>query len=284
MALSGDLVFKLGNSGVELNTSVSLPFVDITKVTGLDSAPYRETQRDHEGVDGGFMDAEFERGRSIVLEGTVYADTATMETYLDSLKENYAPSRTLIPFYLQPPGTGERVVFVKPLGCRYDWETMRRTGQSAIQFSMFAEDPRIYSSELLQQVIAQGVAAITGRGYNKGYNYTYGATVTPSQTNCVNSGNRDTPVVMTITGPVTNPTIFNDTEGTSLRFLLTLSATDTLVVDTQYHTVRVNGVSRRGALVNPNWFFLHKGDNFLRYQADTVGSSTCTVAFRSAWR
>ena len=284
MTLSEDLAFKLGDTGVELNSSPSLPFVDITKVTGLDNAPYRETQRDHEGVDGGFMDAEFERGRSIVLDGTLFVDTGTMETFLDNLKANWAPSSTLVPFYLQPPGVGERVVFVKPLGCRYDWESLRRIGQCDVQFHMFAEDPRIYSSELISQVIAQGVAATTGRSYSKEYSYSYGVAVTPSQNNCVNGGNRDTPAAMTVTGPVTNPTIYNDTEGTSLRFILTMGASDTLVIDTQYHTVRLNGSNVRSTLVDPNWFYLHPGDNFMRYQADTVGASTLTVSYRSAWR
>lgn len=284
MALSGDLTFKLGDTGVELNSSPTLPFIDITRVVGLDNAPYRETERDHEGVDGGFLDAEFERGRPIILEGTLFAETGTMESYLDSLKANYAPSRTLVPFYYQAPGVGERVLFVKPQGCKYDWESLRRIGQTPIQFKMFAEDPRIYSSTLLSQIVNQGTSATTGRSYNKGYSYSYGVAVLPSQSNCVNGGNRDSPVTMTIMGAVTNPTIYNDTEGTSLRFLITLTASDMLVIDTQYHTVRLNGSNVRGTLVNPNWFYLHPGDNYFRYQADTSGVSTLTLSYRSAWR
>jgi hypothetical protein len=46
MALTEDLTFKLTDTGVVLNSSVVQPFVDITKVTGLDSAPYRTTERD----------------------------------------------------------------------------------------------------------------------------------------------------------------------------------------------------------------------------------------------
>lgn len=284
MALSSPYTFLLGDTGIVLNTDPTTPFVDINHVVGLDSAPFRSTEQDHEGTDGGFMDAEFEKGRTVVLEGVVYTDGANMESYLDSLKYNWAPSKTLVPFYLLAPGVDERVLFVKPLGCRYDWETMRRTGCANIQFSAFAEDPRIYSSALQSITVTQGGTATTGRSYNKSYNYSYGAAITPNQTDCVTTGNRDTPAVFTITGPVVNPTIINDTDSVSLRFILNMGASDVLVVNTQYHTVYLNGLSRRDALVAPNWFLLHPGHNLIRYLADSSGTSTMQVQFRSAWR
>lgn len=175
MALSEDFTFQLGDSGVTLNTDAnSLPFVDIETVNGLDNAPYRTTERDHEGVDGGWMDAEYEKGRPVTLEGFVYTDGTTMEGFLDSLKLNFAPSRTLIPFYFKAPGLPERVLFVKPLGCRYDWSTLRRLGYGAIQFQMFAEDPRIYTSTYSTFPIVQTIANSVGRGYNRDYSYGYG--------------------------------------------------------------------------------------------------------------
>ena len=41
-----DLTFRLGTFGTILNTDVSTPFVDVGKVTGLDSAPFRTSERD----------------------------------------------------------------------------------------------------------------------------------------------------------------------------------------------------------------------------------------------
>src|SRR5881392_2280689 len=86
--------FQYRDNGVILNSDPvdpTDPFVDIIKVTGLDSAEYRSTERDREGQDGGFADAEFEKMRTIVLEGTVYCPTDVIESYLDSLKGNYGP-------------------------------------------------------------------------------------------------------------------------------------------------------------------------------------------------
>jgi hypothetical protein len=285
MALTSDFTFKLGNSGVELNTDVSLPFVDITSVSGLDNAAYRETERDHEGDDGGFMDAEFEKGRRILLTGDVYCDTLTMETYLDALKENYAPSTSLVPFYLKAPGVSERYLSVKPLGCKYDWETVRRTGQSRIQFSMYAEDPRIYDSALTSLNIPFATGGSLGFGFNLSFNFGFGGSAGSDGAFVNNTGNRPTPVIFTINGPSETPTIRDDTHGHALTFNISLAAGETLVVNTQYKTVLLNGATnRRGTLVNPDWFFLPKGQTFLRYNALTGTGSSMDVAFHSAWR
>jgi len=161
----GEYTFQLDDDGVTLNEDTALPFVDITKVAGLDSAPYRETTRDHEGTDGGFLDAEFEKGRDISLEGTIYADSDTIESYLDDLKANFAPVTSPIPFYLKAPGVDERLVFVKPRGINYDWATARRIGMTTAQFLMYAEDPRIYASALTSSTITYGGSAGLGLAF-----------------------------------------------------------------------------------------------------------------------
>lgn len=286
MALTEDLTFVLTDTGVVLNSSVSQPFVDIHKVTGLDSAPYRTTERDWEGNDGGFMDAEFEKGRSIVLDGTVYTDTGTIEDYLDQLKANFAPTTTLQNFYFKVPGKAERLLFVKPLGCRYDWDELRRTGQAAIQFSMFAEDPRIYDSELLSVSVPLGAVVYTGFGFNLGFDFGFGGTSsTTDQVLIEISGNRPTPPIFVVTGPVTNPRILNDITGAELRFNIVLGASDTLTIDTKYKTVRLNGTAnRRSALIAPDWYFLEPGTNALRYRAELDSASTLSIWYRNAWR
>jgi hypothetical protein len=135
----------------------------------MDNAPYRETVRDHEGADGGFIDAEFEKARDIILEGSAFATVGSVETYLDSLKANYAPVTTPIPFYFKPGGVDERLIYVKPRGCRYDWEQARRTGMTNIQFLMVAEDPRFYSSVLGTSVVAYGGDGGLGFGFTRYY-------------------------------------------------------------------------------------------------------------------
>jgi len=279
-----DLTWQLGSGPLLNSDSTGVPFVDISRVSGLDNAPFRETVRDHEGIDGGFIDAEFETGRDISLEGTVYANVETAEEYLDLLKENFAPVQTPIPLVFKVPGKAERVLFVKSRGVRYDWESARRVGMTPIQFLMYAEDPRIYDNNLISQIIPFGGTATTGYAFSYGFDLSFGATVPPDGQFVVNVGNRPTPAILTITGPVLNPRIVNDTAGKTLAFTIDLLAGETLVIDLANNTVMLNGtVNRRSTLDESNWFLFPKGSTFIRFGGAT-GSGTLTISYRNAWR
>lgn len=288
MALTEEFTFKLTDTGVVLNTdSIGLPFVDIDGVHGLDNTDYRETERDHEGQDGGFLDAEFEKGRPILLEGTIYANSSTMESYLDSLKANYAPQSSLVPFYFKAPGVVERLLFVKPQGCKYSWEELRRTGRARAQFKMYAEDPRIYTSTQSFANIPFATGATTGFGFSLGFSFGFGAGGGGTDgTFVVNDGNRPTPVEFTIYGPCDTPTILDETYGHTLVFNIILAAGETLVINTQYKTVKLNGtLTRRNTLATPDWFYLQTGSTFIKYRAISGSApSSLDIRFRPAWR
>lgn len=283
-----ELSFRLGDTGEVINSdSSAFPFIDLSEVRGFDSADYRETERDHEGDDGGYMDAEFEKGRNVSLTGTLYALTGSFEEYVDALKENWAPSRTPIPLYFESPGVGERLVYVKPLGVKYDWTSLRRLGQADIQFRAFAEDPRIYDNTLLSEQINLGATVFTGRGYNHGFNFGYGGVSTVSDGTFVTvGGNRPTPPTFTIYGPVTNPQILNDTTGQLMKFNITLGVGETLVIRPQYKTVKLNdATNRRNVLLAPVWFYLPEGQTFIRYRAESSDpTSKLIIEYRNAWR
>lgn len=280
-----DYTFRLGDAGEVLNEEVSTTFVDITRVIGLDSAQARQTERDWEGNDGGFMDAEFEKGRTVLLQGLVYATHETLEAYLDDLKENWALSRELVPLYFQAPGVVERLVFVKPLGCRYDWDDTRRLAKASIEFTAFAEDPRIYSSELIELPVAINSTSTTGFGFNLSFPFSFGTASAGMGTNAINLGNRPAPFTAIIPGPTVNPRLINDDTGDEMEFSITLLADEYLEVNTLYKTVRLDGTTnRRNTMVSPSWFHLQKGDNHIRYLADVVTSSSMTIKYRHAWR
>ncbi len=279
-----DYEFQLSNTGVRLNGTGVIPYIDIEKVSGLDSAPYRETLRDHEGQDGGFIDAEFETGRDIILEGTVFGSLNNVEPYLDAIKANFAPSTVPIPFYFKSTGVSERVIFVKPRGVRFDWDTARRLGMTKIQFLMYAEDPRIYDNNLISQVISYGGPATTGFGFPFGFNLSFGAVVPPNGSYIIVIGNRPTPAILTITGPVDQPRIVNDTDGKTMIFNVTLAGGETLVIDLVNRTVLLNGTTnRRNTLQSADWFLFQPGNTFIRFGGVT-GTGTLTVSYRNAWR
>lgn len=288
--LTEGFTFKLNDDGVVLNTdSTGLPFVDITDVNGLDSAPFRETMRDHEGTDGGYLDAEYETGREISFEGTVFGEVADLETFLDSLKANYAPRTTPVPLYVMSDASvTERLMFVKPRGVRYQWSaTTRKHGEIPVRFGMYAEDPRIYGITEYSIDIGFGAVAYTGIGFPLGFSFGFGgSSLTTDGAYVNNAGNRPTPAVITLVGPVTNPQVINETVSVTMSFNITLSSSDSLAIDLGNRTITLNGTAnRRGTLVGTQWFLLEPGDNFLRFRG-TSGSAPASmnVTYRDAWR
>lgn len=278
--------YQLGDTGTILNPDdQTLPFVDITDVDGLDSPEFRSTERDHEGTDGGFLDAEFEKMRTIVLSGQVIGDVATVETFMDQLKYDWAPRRSTIPLRFAHPGVAQRVVFVKPLGVRYSVNQLRRTGCTDVQFTCQAEDPRIYDDAVITQQLVIGLPITTGFAFSLSFDFGFGAPVSPEGVTINNYGNRPAPGVITIPGPVTDPVIYNDTYSHTLSFDIDVATGDWLEVDLGNHTVKLNGsVSRRGALLEPDWFLLEPGENFIRYRAGAGGTNPASIAYRNAWR
>lgn len=281
-----DFEYRMGDTGTVLNpTDQTLPFVDITKVSGLDTPEIRTANRDHEGVDGGYLDAEFEKMRTLTLEGQVITDGTTAESFLDTLKGEWAPRSLPTQFFFQHPGVTERTIFVKPLGVKYDVDELRRVGSADIQFMCQAEDPRVYDTTLLTLPINQGLTAAVGFGFPLGFPFGFGAPQDPTTTNAYNGGNRPTTATISIPGPVTNPRIVNTTTGNELVFTIVLGVSDTLVIDLYNRTVRLNGTaSRRNTLLEPNWFMLQPGDNFLQYRASTTGNPAASISYRYAWR
>lgn len=118
-----------------------------------------------------------------------------------------------------------------------------------------------------------------------GFNLDFGGGQVPTGGVVVNAGNRPTPAVFTIAGPIDNPIIANDTLSKTLAFQISLSASETLVIDTINKTVLLNGVTnRRSTLIAPTWFLLAPGGNFIRFGGSSAGAPTLTVQYRSAWR
>ena len=282
-----DFTFQYTDTGVVLGQDTAIqPFVDITTVQGLDNATYRVSAKDTEGIDGGVVEADFESMRIIVIEGNIYGGTS-MESYLDSLKGNYAPVLTSQPFYFKAPGVAQRLVFCKSItGLRYDWDLSRRNNITPFQIQLQAGDPTIYASALQTTIATLPPAATVGRGYNRLYPLTYGGATSSGLINVTNSGNKPAPAVFSITGPVTNPQIISDTAGASIQIQISLVTGDTLTIDLGKRTVILNGTANRRNLWAPGskWFLLQPGVNQLRFDASTQTASQLTITWRDAYR
>jgi hypothetical protein len=283
--LTEDYTFAYTDAGTILNTNPSstTPFVDVTKVSGLDNAEYRITEREREGMDGGFIDSAYEKMRLVVLEGIIYNAT---ETFLDTLKANFAPSSVVQPFYFRAPVVGERIVYAKSYGINFAIDNRRSLGIIAFQIQLKAEDPTIYGGLLAGFTVIGG--ASTGYGFNLAFPLGFGGTTSTNGTIAINNiGNKDSDATFTFAGAVTNPAVSNDTTGDKLTFVLTLGAADTLTVNLRNRTAILNGTAnRRGVMTNTSrWFMIKPGLNSLRFLG-TAGSPTPSMSYitRPAYR
>jgi hypothetical protein len=100
-----------------------------------------------------------------------------------------------------------------------------------------------------------------------------------------NAGTVTTWPVWTIHGPCQQPFVRSTGTGASLGFSLSLEQGDVLVVDVAARTVRLNGASRRAALVaGSGWFGLPAGATGIEF--DALRSDTpavLSVVWRDAW-
>jgi hypothetical protein len=279
--------YQFTDNGILLNSDPTLPFVDITGVQGLDNAPTRTSTKDHEGTDGGWVDSKYETLRTVVIDAIAYAVPTALDAFLDQLAANFAPTDSAQPFYWMSDN-GPRVVYGKSQGLKWNKSNSRGWGTQTIQFTLICGDPRKYGTSVVSSnPIYLGSAATGGRGYNKSYTFGYGAAATQSAGSITPGGNRETPGLYVITGPIINPGIVNDTLGLAWTFQTSLNATETLNIDPRVRTVRFGsgGPSRRNAMRGPWWLLLSGQNNFrLLGSGGTAGVTNLTITAQPAWR
>jgi hypothetical protein len=275
------------DDGIVLGSDATLPFVDILNVQGLDSAETRATVKDHEGTDGGFVESKYDKLRTVVISAVAYTSPTAYEAYMDQLKANFASDDTVNPFYFQTDA-GQRVVFGKSQGLKYEKTNERNYGKQQFSVTLLCPDSRIYSPDAVTSgPIYLGSATVAGRGYPKGYPFGYGIAATQSAGSITPGGNRDTPGWMVITGPIINPVVVNDTTGQQEVFTTSLAALETLWINPRVRTVRLGqgGPSRRNTMRGP-WWYLKKDQNNFRLlgSGGTAGVTKLEVFARPAWR
>lgn len=118
------------------------------------------------------------------------------------------------------------------------------------------------------------------------FNVTFGSVGTAGVINAVNSGNFPTRPIVAIAGPVDNPIVYNLNTGQYLQFAISLGVGDVLTLDTDLHTVILNGTASRRNTMTPSsqWWELAPGTTQILYGANTVQvGSIATVTYRNAW-
>lgn len=288
-----DYEYQFDDDGLLLNSSdagyvATLPFFDVARVGGLDSPEFRTAQRSHEGVDGGYVDSEFMEMRTIIIEGTLYADPADPDTFCDQLRYNFRPSATDRPFYFKHPNKPERVVYGKGQGARYDITTLRKEGKTEAVCTIICPVPYIYDLDDLMGSGSLG-GVDTGHGFNHGFNLSFGGSVGyDGSVPLFNAGTHRAYPVITIYGPITTPSLTESQSGKTLIFDIDLSSTDYLVIDTRRHSITLNGTaSRRDRLISGprSWWWIEPGSATVRLGGSSgfgTGSATAVAGSSTA--
>ena len=257
----------------------------ILSVEGLESLPDIRNQDDNRGYqDGMFTGRDFLSGRSIMIDMYVFGQSGTsMQANMDLLQRNLVPQQQgtgLLQFQL-PNNSLQRInARVRRRDVKIDIDYSSGRGRALYEF--FCPDPRYYDDTLNTSDIT-ATATPTGRTYDRVYDLDYGG---GAGTGIItNNGWATTYPTITITGPATNPRVINNSTGQSLLIDYTLQTTDTLVIDTDYRTVTINGVNRRAILNNASaWFAAPPGTSLYSFQATGTGVGTsCVVTWRNAY-
>jgi len=256
--------YQYTDTGVLLNGDPPVPFFDVTSVDGLDGTPVSLSSLNQMGRDGGYADAANEDLRTVTVEGTVYASVTALETYLNLLKANFAPSASDQPFYFRHDDTATvKMVMGKALGFTYTKDTLRRIGSADAQFSIVCGDPRIYSSTLSTMAVARA-------GNNT----------------MALVGNRDTYPTFILNGPLTAPITI--TYGSFvITYTVTITTGHSVTIDTAAKTcIDDLGNNVRGNVtLSPvaKWPVFGPGNNLVALGSSS-GTGNLTVNARSAWR
>lgn len=259
----------------------------ILSVDGLESLPTIRNQDDNRGFnDGMFTGRDFLGGRYISMIIQTYGDgTNSAQTNFNTLQSVLLPqsSGTTPLYFYFPPVTGDQYINVRVRGLTTTVTPEYTYGQITSQLELFAPDPRYYSSN--EQTATLAYSTPTGRIYDRVYNLTYGGGSATITTTITNNGWTDTYPTITITGPITNPTIGNQTQNKALNFVGTFSSSDALVVDLYNKLITLNGQPARNLLISGDWFSAQPGNNQFYFvgTGTLAGTTEATVVWHSAY-
>jgi hypothetical protein len=259
----------------------------LSEITGFDSPEVIESADNLVQMDGGIHGDFFYGRRPITMSGKIigFADTTARNMNMTKLMQATNAMRSNATLTWTPDGGGAQQFVAlrrqQPLKISGAWV-------KDFQISLVAADPRVYSATLHSQTVnASGTGGSGGFSFPMTFNLGFGAAVVTGQTFVTNSGSTESWPIYTITGPGTNPSIYNATTNKTLAFIYSLNAGETLVVDTLNRTVFLNGTaSRYSALdfTNSKWGGLVPGVNDVRLQFFSFGTgASIRVDWRDAW-
>jgi hypothetical protein len=253
-------------------------------VEGWDSPEVRAELQDREADHGSWASPVYLGSRPITLKGTVEApDRPTLDGALDQLYAAAALTDTTLTVWEATP----KQAVVRRSGKVLAEYVTDRTATWSVMVT--AADPRRYSTTL--QSGTTGLPTTTGGlTFPVTFPIAFSATTVSGQINATNSGSMDSRPILTIVGPVVAPVVsalYPDGSVRQLAYSLDLASGDVLVIDTDAHTVILNGgVSRRRFMTVASGWPTIPASSAVNYQFQSGTYSALpmlTATWRSAW-
>lgn len=233
-----------------------------------DAPPPRTSMEPRPGEHGAFDGPAFNDPRVLTVSGTaIAADFASAWR-----------ARDIVASVCGDPSLGLSTMVVTVAGAptlRMQVRRSRETktalldGDRIVAWSMIltAPDPRRYSDTLTTSSIGLPVASGGGLVFPLVFPLAFGSGAAGGEMTLVNAGTTAAWPTWTILGPVTGPFITNATTGDTLTFdpTFVIGSGQTLVIDSDAKSVKLQGVNRRDALVTANWFQLEPGSTIIRF-------------------
>lgn len=257
----------------------------LQSLEGWDSPDVRSEFSERDGDHGAWASPVYLGARPITLGGTIVAPSrALLEQAMDQLRAAAGLTDTVL--VVQETTPKQAIV--------------RRSGKPLVQYVtdttatynvlVTAADPRRYGTSL--QTATTGLPSSTGGLTLPATTpWTLSATVIAGQVDAMNGGTFETRPVITLTGPVVAPQIQAQMPDGSVRIMSyaqDLAAGEVLVIDTDAHSVTLNGnVSRRRFLTVPSgWPVIPAGSlvSYLFRSTSYNSTTTLTVSWRAAWQ
>lgn len=261
--------------------------------TGWESLTYITPIDQVGGRDGGLIGPQSVAPRTIELEAAIVApDAITLRTHLAKVRRLFGPTglpgpRDPIVWEQYDYATNRRLALItRPSGdLRFDVVpgTMEGGVAAIITATLIAANPPWKylsggNTEFAQVGLANP-ALISGRSYDKIYNYTYGLTTSPGGELVANNlGDLAAYPIFTITGDVDAPIITNATTGLSFQVNKTLAAGEMVTIDARTGVVTPSSVRLIG---RP--FPLAPGANTIRWRSAS-GTFYPAALLRLDWR
>lgn len=231
--------------------------------------------------------------------GSIYSGERTIETDINlfvSDASTYAATLAALRAATAPSG-GEQPLVIR-LGGQMLQCGVRCTGRVAgvdgyafgaerVSLKWTASDPRRYSATS-STATTPPPTATGGFTWPATWPLSWGVTGSGGTVYVTNGGDWNTPLVITVTGPLTTPAIYRQDNGDVLELNTALAASDVVVIDTLADTLTLNGapaknlLSDRSAPVNS--FLMPPGSTGLALRAAVTNSAaSMAVTWRSAY-